>query len=139
MTKSNGIFRQGVLLVYGCGIGCFVAGYVGVMFDGVFNYSTAASVGGQMVIPGMIAGTCGYTFYQLLKKRKFIAACLSNGLGFGLFCCLNSVLVQLPANVKQVPLVIEQPVVALISGFIGGFIGGIVLYMHLRKKRKAIN
>ncbi|RUT78998.1 hypothetical protein [Ancylomarina longa] len=81
MTKPNSKFRNGILIAYGCGIGSFTIGVTDVLLESVFSYSTATSVGGQMVLPGMIAGICGFTFYQFLKKRKFISTFLSYGLG----------------------------------------------------------
>ena len=103
------------------------------------NYNTATSVGGQLVISGMVAGFSGYTFYLIFKKWKFISCCLSTGLGWGLFLFFNSVLVQVPDNVKSVPYVMDRPVFAFVSGLIIGFIQEIFTYFFDVRKQKEKN
>ncbi len=136
METSNNVFRKIFLVVSRCGLGCFFTGFFCLISDKPFNYLTASSVGGQLVIPGMVAAFCGYTFYLIFNKWKLITCCLSTGLGWGLFLFFCSVLVQVPANVKYAPYVMDRPVFAFVSGLIIGFIQGIFLYFFVVKKQK---
>ena len=137
MANSNNIFKKILSVVYCCGtISFFVGFWCLIMDNSPFNYATAASAGGQYVIPGVVSGFIGYTFYLIFKRWKFISCCLSTGLGWGLFLFLNSVLVQVPDSVKSVPYVMDRPVFAFFSGFIIGFIQGIFLYFFVVRKQK---
>jgi|GEM_PF-3592069 len=136
MANPNSKFRKWILIAYSCGIASFVIGVTGVLLESVFNYSTATSVGGQMVFPGMIAGICGFAIYQFLIKRKFISTFLSYGLGLGLFGFLCSLLVQAPSDLKGIIFVGGNPFTSLICGLFGGLVAGMVSYFSYIKKRK---